>query len=51
MSKKTLKTFASIALAMFILGVPVLIIWWSIIQWNECRDLGHTILYCIAHIS
>lgn len=22
---------------------------WSWFQWKECRDLGHTVFYCINH--
>lgn len=24
---------------------------WAIIQWNECRSMDFSVLYCIAHIS
>lgn len=24
---------------------------WILLQWNECRDMGHSILYCVAHVT
>lgn len=39
------------------LGVGVLVmlvvfgLWWTIIQWYECRQMGFSILYCLKHIS
>lgn len=23
---------------------------WSVLQWNECKDMGHSTLYCVGHI-
>ncbi len=23
---------------------------WQVLQWNECRDMGFSTLYCVKHI-
>lgn len=45
MSRKTLETFIAVAIGT-LLCVSV---WWCILQWNECRALGFSVLYCLKH--
>lgn len=33
-----------------IVALVVLSFGWTILQWFECRNMGHSILYCIGHI-
>jgi len=39
-----------LAVAIFAGGYIALISWWIFAQWNECRDLGLSVFYCIKHI-
>lgn len=25
--------------------------WWLSLQWDECRSMGFSVLYCIQHIA
>lgn len=43
----------------FLLSLSIIIIvtlnvllgvWWTVVQWQECRAFGLSVLYCIKHI-
>ena len=36
---------------LFVVLLAILVSWWMIIQYNECREMGFSILYCIQHAS
>jgi len=38
-------------LALMILGVLGLLIWWQIYKYSDCRMVGHSNLYCILDIG
>jgi hypothetical protein len=31
--------------------VMALALAWTVLQWNECRDAGFSVMYCWQHIS
>jgi len=35
----------------FVVCIFALVIWWTVAQWGECRDMGFSIFYCIKHVS
>jgi hypothetical protein len=46
--KKILQTLvAIIAIAV----IFFLVIWWPIYKFNDCRNVGHKILYCIMDLG
>ena len=40
-----------VASAIGAIGFLVLVFGWGVVQWIECRDMGHSILYCLQHIG
>lgn len=37
--------------AIIIVAVGSLLgVWWTVVQWQECRAFGLSVLYCLKHI-
>ena len=34
-----------------ILGFIMLLVWWQVYKFNDCKMVGHSTLYCIAKIG
>ena len=43
-------------IAMLLIGLLLMVLMvvgsvaWSVLQWIECRDMGHSLFYCIGHV-
>jgi len=36
--------------ALFV-ALVVASVWWALYQYDECRDFGHTVLYCLGRLD
>ena len=47
--KQRLASFVAYVVAPFV--ALALLGWWLSLQWDECRSMGFSVLYCIQHIA
>jgi hypothetical protein len=41
-------------MVMYLLAILLIVgvvIFWTVLQWSECRDAGMSVFYCIKHVS
>ena len=50
MSEDNYSAAISVISAILMLPIIALIVWWMVVQWNECRGAGLSVLYCIQHV-
>jgi hypothetical protein len=44
------KTTGGLLATLLLVGYIALIYWWVTAQWEECRSIGFSVLYCIKHV-
>lgn len=40
----------ALLILMVIVGVPALLIWWEWYKFQDCRAVGHSLLYCVGQV-
>lgn len=40
-----------LAVSLIVLILLVLMMWWPIYKYHDCRKVGHSILYCVVDIG
>lgn len=44
-------TIYTLALVGFVAAIVIGLIWYEVAIWNECRDAGHSVMYCIRMVA
>lgn len=42
---------APVFAGLFLIGAIALSIWWTTYRFHDCRNVGHSLLYCIMDIG
>lgn len=40
--------FTAIMYGLFLLSVVVAVVWFKVYRYNDCRNVGHTVFYCLT---